>query len=1274
MGTPENQDTTANGSAEGEKPETGPRRGGGRGRKFPKRFLVALFLIAVFVVAAFFYLTSEHFFRHFVVPALEKRTGRQIAFDRLKIRLFHGAEIEGLKIGGLSDEEPPLLESRRIAAKWYFGPLLHRRIYLKSLVAESLDVSIVGRDFSNGNSSNPSAGSSRKARASSKNPGTGEPPWLIENLKVTNSSVQWLGEPEEKGGSPPRYAVRDLEIVGSQIGLGRPTKLDLKGRVEADDPAADVELSDGAVALAVSPIVDRRSGTVAVNGSWTIGALRGRYHGVKADDLVASGSFAVDYPGRNTVEIRKLDALVSYRGRPGAELAFTGEVNTETGDARVRLFVRRLNSVFLNLLSTPDHPLDFRDTTLRGRLAVETKGRGKQIALESDLRLVDFSVLEPKISREPTPLTQMTVRCKAAYDSSTGKVSLSQLDIRASQEGREVISADLSRPVSFSISSGKGAVADNSAEINLKVDRLALGQFNPFFDPKVLRIEDGRLSVESALVVDSRGGAVSARGKIALENLRVLASGKDFGRTDLDSTYDFALNKTDFSIRAFEGKVRKDGRAAGRFGARGELALASRSGQITLSGNAIDLSALQVFLVYLPGVKIHRGFVDLDQKIAFAGWEKPVSIEGNLKLTGFSFDLPSNEKAKFAGWNINASDRLRYDPQARKLEIAKSSLDIATPRGRLALGAGGWVNLEKRSLYLDCDLGNLDALFLASLAEKLAGGETAAGPRLEAGTFSGKFNVALAGGFSDLRAGGSLRTAGLRWVMARKQPEAKGRGDLDARFDIALLENRKRLEINDLKVRLGTPAGTAGSVRLRGRLDLDRREGDLTADFDRFNVAPLIALVAPLAPSLPVESGVISGQQKIRFFARKQYLSAQGKIVADAVKIRTAAEGEAAIPPLRFDIAQDLVLTADKTDVRSLVLASYLEGKPLDRIEISARGGGLKSRRPAAATLNAPSLHLDYYLALLDALKGRPEAEAAKRRSGRRGPSAKGPKGRERAAGFAIPGPPVRLSLSVGKLRSERISADNVVGDIGVTSQGVTVNALEARLFDGAASATGWLRTDLAPAAYRARVSGTGLEMVQLLSAIKPRLGKKLSGKGEVEVDFSGRGFDKASLRRTLRGSGSFLIRKGEFKDVPILDALAEVTQIRELADIRFFQFVGNWQIENGVVNIPEAMIVGRTEKLRARGKVDFDTNVDLRFDLWVGGELRDRLRNKKIFRYLVTENNLFLRLPVPIGVGGTLAKPRPSFKLPAQAIIDIGIDQGLNLFDKYLQRKLKKR
>ena len=53
MGTPENQDTTANGSAEGEKPETGPRRGGGRGRKFPKRFLVALFLIAMVLVSQF---------------------------------------------------------------------------------------------------------------------------------------------------------------------------------------------------------------------------------------------------------------------------------------------------------------------------------------------------------------------------------------------------------------------------------------------------------------------------------------------------------------------------------------------------------------------------------------------------------------------------------------------------------------------------------------------------------------------------------------------------------------------------------------------------------------------------------------------------------------------------------------------------------------------------------------------------------------------------------------------------------------------------------------------------------------------------------------------------------------------------------------------------------------------------------------------------------------------------------------------------------------------
>jgi hypothetical protein len=137
---------------------------------------------------------------------------------------------------------------------------------------------------------------------------------------------------------------------------------------------------------------------------------------------------------------------------------------------------------------------------------------------------------------------------------------------------------------------------------------------------------------------------------------------------------------------------------------------------------------------------------------------------------------------------------------------------------------------------------------------------------------------------------------------------------------------------------------------------------------------------------------------------------------------------------------------------------------------------------------------------------------------------------------------------------------------------------------------------------------------------------------------------------------------------------LAGITRVDSLADIRFFQLDGQWTLANGVVDIPNVFLVGRVQKLRAKGKVGFDQKIDLTFDLWLGGELKDRLGGKGLARYLKEESDKFLRLPVPIGMGGTLSKPRPTLNLPLESVLDIGIEQGLKALQRYEDRRDKKK
>jgi hypothetical protein len=334
-----------------------------------------------------------------------------------------------------------------------------------------------------------------------------------------------------------------------------------------------------------------------------------------------------------------------------------------------------------------------------------------------------------------------------------------------------------------------------------------------------------------------------------------------------------------------------------------------------------------------------------------------------------------------------------------------------------------------------------------------------------------------------------------------------------------------------------------------------------------------------------------------------------------------------------------------------------------------------------AVGLKAGTLHVDHYLALLP--RGEEDTSPERAAPPRAKPAATPPPPPSTQSGaapggaapaaspaFVIPGPPIRATVSVGQLFFDRLYAENVNGNVGVTAQGVTVKPLTMKLADGAATATGWLRTDRPQIAYSVEAQGADLDAEKLLAIVAPRLEGRVAGRGETAVSFAGVGVDEESLNRNLRGKGSFRVRDGRLSEMPILNALASVTQVSQLSDVRFFQFDAAWEIAQGNVQISQANVVGSLQKIQAKGRVGFDSSVDLAFNLWVGGELAARLRDKRIVKYLVVGPDKYLSLPVPIGMSGTLSKPRPSLKLPVDAILDIGINQGLKALDEYLQRR----
>lgn len=1365
-----------------------------RRRKLLRRLAVGLLTVAVLAVVAVFYLTSEHFIRHFVVPRIEKKTGRTIDFQRLKIRLFHGAETEGLEIGPVAGESKPLLQSKRLAVEWYFWSLVRKRLHMRSIRADGLQLAFVQRETPARTPSTPPPARAGANNGSERNPDDtrekGPTSLSVDTLSVTNASLEMYRPAEREGQPGSRYLVHDLAVEGSQLGLDRPATLDVKARIEADDTSQGVALSDGAIALNVQSQVQPDGKAFTLEGTWAVDGLRGAFHGANAKDLRATGVLVLEQPRPDSLVIHQADALVSRQGRTAADVALRGELNPATGDGRIRLHLRRIDRSFLNLLSTPARPLDFRDTVASVRLNLETSEAGTRRAFDGDVRLSDFSVVAPGIADAGTPLTQTTVRYHVVYVDPAKTLTFERLEALVSQQGRDVITANLTAPMTIPLIPGRPVKSRTAADLRVRVDRLSLPQLNPLLAPTGLQVAGGQLSVDAAFRASGQQGAVATSGSIRLADFRAKLADQDLGRTDIDADCDLVSAPGEFSIRKLSCDVRKDGRPAGRIGGTGTIDTAGSMGGVVLSGEDVDLSALQAFLVRVPGVRLRAGLVDFSQKVSFVGEKKPVDLEGQFQANGLAFDVPGKERARYRNWTIGGRDRLRVDRAKRSADIESLSFEASEKGlGGISLTAKGQLQFEQRTAALDVDVAQVAVPFLASVLDRL-GTQAEGAIRPTAGSLSGKAQLKL-GGAGDLALKGNLATKQLRWTVGTGSAAKTTGRDLDLAYDLGLAGGgRGDLTVRELLLQVGGAGASAGSLRLAGQLDLAKTAGDLDVQFKRFDTEPVLALAGPLlgewrpvagvldgrqaiglkmqsareisargtlraerllvmppdsaspigphsleidndlalleggkairldrlrlrvldgeaaagtldvsgnlnfaakrgrlqvaaekfdtariwpiaaalGKDIPISGGRLDGKQEINFSIDRGEIVARGDLRADAVRVRPATGAEPTAP-LRFDLKNDLTLGPEKTDVRSFVLATYSGGKPFDRIEMAARGGGLKSNQTMDVSLKAPTLHLDTYLALL------PSGTSADKE---KGPSkTPGPPRRAagEAAGFAIPGPPVRASIDVGEFFFDRVYARTVKGQVGVTSPGVRIDQLTMQLVDGAATATGWLRTDQAGLPYSANIQGQGMAVAPLLTMIKPGLGEKISGTGSCTINVTGRGFDKAAVRQNLRCQGAFRIRDGELQRVPILNALASVTGVNTLAEvIRFFQFEGKWTVERGVVTIPELFLIGRLQKIRTKGTVDFDQNVDLTFDLWLGGELKDRLRDKRIVKYLVTESDRFLRLPVPIGMGGTLSKPRPSLKLPTDAILDIGIEQGMKALEEYLQKRNREK
>ncbi|UCG94682.1 MAG: AsmA family protein, partial [Candidatus Aerophobus sp.] len=248
--------------------------------------------------------------------------------------------------------------------------------------------------------------------------------------------------------------------------------------------------------------------------------------------------------------------------------------------------------------------------------------------------------------------------------------------------------------------------------------------------------------------------------------------------------------------------------------------------------------------------------------------------------------------------------------------------------------------------------------------------------------------------------------------------------------------------------------------------------------------------------------------------------------------------------------------------------------------------------------------------------------------------------------------------LSITDLRLNTSVADNIID----------VKDIKMKINNADFITRAKVKVDVPGWQYSLATNLKQLNMAPVVDSFAPQIKDKMEGITNLTMEIKGQGTLPHNLQQHLKGKITGERMDGKIGAIPILTALAEVTQIPELEELRFFKGIYDLNIDQGKININKLDFQGKIERLVVRGWVGLDEKIDLSLQVALAPPLNRKLKELRYIGELLTDAEGYTELPVPVGMTGTFSRPKPSLKLKS-----VMKEKGKELLEDLLRRELLK-
>jgi AsmA protein len=417
----------------------------------------------------------------------------------------------------------------------------------------------------------------------------------------------------------------------------------------------------------------------------------------------------------------------------------------------------------------------------------------------------------------------------------------------------------------------------------------------------------------------------------------------------------------------------------------------------------------------------------------------------------------------------------------------------------------------------------------------------------------------------------------------------------------------RKIDISEASI-----TGLGADTSLKGQVNYgDPLSYTVTVKASQVNLA---AVQKSAAGFLPEEVG-LDGGLSVDLTAEQKPVKEAKRTFKGEIVLRNAAVQTKSMRPV---LNGAITLSPDRIDFRGLKLVAG--GSTAD---ITGRVLNYATSPDLRIDVASVMLNLDSLIPLAAAGTASGAAPAAKKDEKEFGPL----KSKVRAEGNVDIKRMVFKGITVQNMKAHYLFRDNVF-----TLASFTGNSLSGSFMVQA-------RADLSNpgAAYSMTAETRGVKLEEITTAFAPKAKDNLFGSLSARAEISGAGSVAASIKRNLKGKGSFSVKDGKIRNAQISEGLLAILGLQSLKEIPMEKAEGSFTIGGGEINL-KSVIANRDLVVNETGIIGLDQKLDMSLLVKVSDALSPKIVSQSgISQFLSGEEGW---TTVPLRLGGTISKP----------------------------------